>query len=93
MAGNVWEWCSTRWGDTEGETYPYPYESEDGREDLRGGDDVRRVYRSSSWWNEDNLERRARCAYRTGSDPWNRRNYGGLRFTAPRHLQPLGAES
>ncbi|MCA9874773.1 MAG: SUMF1/EgtB/PvdO family nonheme iron enzyme, partial [Anaerolineales bacterium] len=43
MAGNVWEWCSTRWRDERKQVYTYPYSPDDGREDLSGGDDVWRV--------------------------------------------------
>ncbi len=35
LAGNVWEWCSTRWG-KGGNTpdFKYPYRADDGREEL-----------------------------------------------------------
>ena len=53
MAGNVWEWCSSLFRD-------YPYDPDDGREDLEA--EGPRVLRGGSW---DYLsERRARCAYR-----------------------------
>ncbi|KAF2122572.1 hypothetical protein BDV96DRAFT_561009 [Lophiotrema nucula] len=33
MPGQVWEWCSTLWGeDMASPTYKYPYRSDDGRE-------------------------------------------------------------
>lgn len=44
MAGNVWEWCSTRVGGA------YPYTPDDGREDLSGGDSVWRTLRGGSWF-------------------------------------------
>ncbi len=48
MAGNVWEWCSTRWRNESKKEYNYPYNQDDGREDLSGGDVVVRVLRGGS---------------------------------------------
>lgn len=60
MAGNVWEWTSSRWGeDRETPTYKYPYNAEDGREDPVGSG--LRVVRGGSW---SSYRRRARCASR-----------------------------
>ncbi len=45
MAGQVWEWCSTLWGeDMALPSFTYPYR-EDGREDVSAPDRVRRVLR------------------------------------------------
>jgi iron(II)-dependent oxidoreductase len=45
MAGQVWEWCSTLWGEAMGTpTFAYPYRT-DGREDQTAPDSVRRVLR------------------------------------------------
>ncbi|MBM4430297.1 MAG: TIR domain-containing protein [Chloroflexi bacterium] len=52
MVGNVWEWCSTLYLD-------YPYQSDDGREDLEADGD--RVLRGGSY---SNSQYSARCAYR-----------------------------
>lgn len=57
MAGNVWEWTSSRY-----ETYPY--NSVDGRENPAGPG--RRVLRGGSWFDD---EQNARCAYRYGDVP------------------------
>jgi formylglycine-generating enzyme required for sulfatase activity len=61
MVGNVWEWTRSLWRD-------YPYDPEDGREDLEISD--RRVLRGGSFFN---YEWDVRCAYRgrDGPDPRN----------------------
>ena len=66
VAGNVWEWTSTKWGRTSvyRPDYGYPYDPTDGREDLTGPD--LRVVRGGSWYL---LQRVARCAYRNGDIP------------------------
>lgn len=49
MCGNVWEWCSTRWGHNwQSLDYPYPYKITDGREDHSGSH--ARVIRGGSWF-------------------------------------------
>jgi formylglycine-generating enzyme required for sulfatase activity len=88
QAGNVDEWCSTRWTGFE-----YPYNAEDGREDLSGGDNVRRVIRGAGWWGDaDDARRWARCAYRYRFNPRSR-DLRGLRVSASRRLLPSGSES
>ncbi len=66
MAGNVDEWCSTRWRDEQEKDYTYPYTPDDGREDLSGGDEVYRVIRGGTWNDE---EKWLRCAARGRRDP------------------------
>ncbi len=49
LHGNVFEWCSTRWGHNwQSHDYPYPYDPNDGREDL-GGTHARHM-RGGSWF-------------------------------------------
>lgn len=67
MAGNVWEWTSSKYQD-------YPYDPTDGREDLEG--DARRTLRGGSWIN---LEDGVRCAYRNGDSPVSNDNNLGFR--------------
>ena len=69
MIGNVWEWTQSLYA-------PYPYQSNDGRENLDAGDDVDRVLRGGSW-----ILRRgvARCAFRYGNHPHARANHVGFR--------------
>lgn len=46
MAGQVWEWCSTLWGEDMGKpSFQYPYRRDDGREDETAPDNIRRVLR------------------------------------------------
>ncbi len=61
LAGNVWEWTASRWGRTSiyRPDYGYPYDPEDGREELDGADF--RVVRGGSWNYDQGY---ARCAYR-----------------------------
>ena len=54
MTGNVWEWTRSLCRD-------YPYDSEDGREDLEAGDDVLRVLRGGAFGRPSQI---VRCAYR-----------------------------
>ncbi len=67
MIGNVWEWTQSRWK-------KYPYQADDGREDLAGDDS--RVVRGGSW---DDDQGDARCACRSGSRPVNRSVLIGFR--------------
>ncbi|PJF23426.1 MAG: hypothetical protein CUN56_01020 [Phototrophicales bacterium] len=49
LCGNVWEWTSSRWGrNWQTLEYPYPYQPDDGREDLSGSH--ARVIRGGSWF-------------------------------------------
>lgn len=73
MVGNVWEWCSTRWG------YDYPYTPDDGREELGGGDNMVRVLRGGSWASK---QESARCAARLRDDPWYGSRDWGFRCCA-----------
>lgn len=52
MAGNVWEWCNSAYGE-------YPYEDHDGREDLEA--DAARTVRGGSYAFHSNV---ARCSFR-----------------------------
>ncbi|MFQ5854811.1 MAG: SUMF1/EgtB/PvdO family nonheme iron enzyme, partial [Anaerolineae bacterium] len=67
LSGNVWEWTRSLWGeDLQEPAYKYPYDPEDGRENLEAPADVLRVLRGGSFLN---LQGYVRCAYRIGFDP------------------------
>jgi formylglycine-generating enzyme required for sulfatase activity len=71
LAGNVWEWCSTRWQ----ENYPLPVlESEWTKDYLVGGDF--RFLRGGSWFD---VRSRARAACRGGCHPAFGSDYVGFR--------------
>ena len=61
MAGNVWEWTTSAWGEMplEAPRFGYPYDPSDGREDpaLLAA----RVVRSGSWYSD---KKYVRCAFR-----------------------------
>jgi formylglycine-generating enzyme required for sulfatase activity len=79
MAGNVWEWTSSLWGQNlEKPDFGYPYDPHDGREDQAAGG--RRVVRGGSFYFGLNLVRSA-CRYRLGID--DRDNLVGFRVVAP----------
>jgi formylglycine-generating enzyme required for sulfatase activity len=52
MSGNVWEWTRSLWGEnTDKPDYAYPYEADDGRENVGASDSVFRVLRGGSYYN------------------------------------------
>ena len=67
MAGNVWEWTRSLWGENREEAdFRYPYDPTDGREALYVSDDILRVLRGGAFYdNEWNV----RCACRLGAFP------------------------
>ncbi|MBZ0280686.1 MAG: formylglycine-generating enzyme family protein [Anaerolineae bacterium] len=68
MGGNVWEWVNSLY-------QPYPYDADDGREDLNRTD-VSRVVRGGSFF-YDTVDLRA--ANRSGNDPSYRYGFAGFR--------------
>ncbi len=71
LCGNTWDWTSS--------TYkPYPYDSQDGREDPYGNGELR-VVRGGSWFD---LQFFARAACRFRTDPGSRDYYLGFRVVA-----------
>jgi len=73
MAGNVWEW-------TRSVHKSYPYDPDDGREDLEAPDTVRRVLRGGSW---DDYRGSARCVERSRGYPDSSADDLGFRLVSP----------
>ncbi len=77
MSGNVWEWTSTAYDDTDKSgRFPYPYDASDGREDP-DLDGVLRVVRGGSYFFLDQSFLRA--AVRDGNAPGTRATVIGFR--------------
>ena len=72
MAGNVWEWCVTKW------QKPYPYQLEDEWQAAYVEADATRVLRGGSWYSGS---KSVRGADRSGSFPRDRGS-GGLRVAS-----------
>lgn len=76
LGGNAWEWTRSVWG--RGWSTPdfrYPYDVDDGREDLEAAENVYRVVRGGGFILD---ARGIRCAYRNRFDPVGR--HGDLGF-------------
>ena len=83
MSGNVWEWTRSLWGENwDKPEYGYPYDPQDGREDLEAPNRVLRVLRGGSFYSNENY---VRCAARARVNPNNRdRGYGFRVCASPR---------
>jgi formylglycine-generating enzyme required for sulfatase activity len=79
MAGNVWEWTRSLWG------FEYPYDPQDGREDVSASDEVSRVLRGGAFVDDRAY---ARCAARGDSRPWGRSWYLGFRVVVSPNFPP-----
>ena len=67
MAGQVWEWCSTLWGDDMATpSFRYPYSKDDGREKEEAPPSVRRVLRGGCF---SSGALKAHCSYRGSLEP------------------------
>jgi formylglycine-generating enzyme required for sulfatase activity len=77
QAGNVWEWTRSHWGeDLNKVRCRYPYQWDDGREDLGAGDDVLRVLRGGAFGYGIDY---CRSAVRNRNLPDTRFTYNGVR--------------
>jgi formylglycine-generating enzyme required for sulfatase activity len=80
MAGNVWEWTRSLWGSRTGTKaelqFAYPYDADDGRENLEAGDDILRVVRGGSFYYDREV---ARCAVRSWYLPFDVWYFDGFR--------------
>jgi formylglycine-generating enzyme required for sulfatase activity len=88
MAGNVWEWTSSLWGESLGKPdFVYPYNASDGRENLEAEDAVLRVLRGGAFID---FERYLRCAYRFRYFPYLRLDDVGFRVVVSPISPPSG---
>jgi formylglycine-generating enzyme required for sulfatase activity len=77
MAGNVWEWTRSLWGEDHGQPhFTYPYVLDDGREDLSAPNNIARVLQGGAF---SYARRRVRCAFRGRGYPLARFRYLGFR--------------
>jgi iron(II)-dependent oxidoreductase len=66
MAGQVWEWTTTLWGDDMAvPQFKYPY-ADDGRENSAAGPGIRRVLRGGCF---SSTRAKACCTYRGSLEP------------------------
>jgi iron(II)-dependent oxidoreductase len=66
MTGNIWEWCSTLWGeDMATPSFRYPY-ADDGREAEKAAPSLRRVLRGGAF---SSGREKACCTYRGSLEP------------------------
>ncbi|MDS7594507.1 SUMF1/EgtB/PvdO family nonheme iron enzyme [Agrobacterium tumefaciens] len=66
MAGQIWEWCTTLWGeDMATPSFQYPY-CDDGREELDAAPSIRRVLRGGCF---SSGKLKACCTYRGSLEP------------------------
>jgi formylglycine-generating enzyme required for sulfatase activity len=80
MAGNIWEWTTTLWGNSRYErSYQYPYRLGDGRDREDADDGYYRIIRGGSFKDGPDA---LRCACRDLDPPTFSLNNLGLRVTA-----------
>lgn len=81
MAGHVWEWCTTLWGeDMATPSFPYPWR-EDVREALDAPEHVRRVLRGGCF---SSPKVKANCTYRGSLEPSGFWRGNGFRIVVSR---------
>jgi formylglycine-generating enzyme required for sulfatase activity/class 3 adenylate cyclase len=74
-AGNVWEWCATRWK----KAFPYNVDQEEWQADYLEGKNLRAL-RSGSWNYKADV---ARCGHRFKFQPFGWTERGGCRLASP----------
>ena len=81
MAGNIWEWCSTLWGeDMAAPSHCYPWR-DDGREAVEAPPAVRRVLRGGCF---SSGRMKANCTYRGSLEPSGYWRGNGFRVVVAR---------
>ncbi|THV53238.1 hypothetical protein BGAL_0056g00360 [Botrytis galanthina] len=78
MVGNVWEWCSSLWGeDVNTSSFSFPYREDDGRENTDADATIRRVIRGGCF---DSSREEISCTYRGSLEPMEWRRENGFRI-------------
>ena len=81
MAGNIWEWCSTLWGeDMAIPSFSYPWQ-DDGRESSEASPSLRRVLRGGCF---SSGRMKANCTYRGSLEPSGYWRGNGFRVVVSR---------
>jgi formylglycine-generating enzyme required for sulfatase activity len=80
MLGNVQEWTSTLWGsELMTSDFPYPYQSDDGREDLAAGGRLPRAFRLHRGGSYRTEPEAIRCSSRGVSESGTKLKWRGFR--------------
>ncbi|MFN2302198.1 MAG: formylglycine-generating enzyme family protein, partial [Anaerolineales bacterium] len=78
MSGNIWEWTITLWGeDRNTPAFVYPYQHDDGREDMQATEKIYRIIRGGSFKDD---YKGVRCACRDLDPPGYSLNNVGFRL-------------
>jgi iron(II)-dependent oxidoreductase len=81
MTGNIWEWCSTLWGeDMATPSFSYPWQ-DDGREAAEASPSLRRVLRGGCF---SSGRMKANCTYRGSLEPSGYWRGNGFRIVVSR---------
>ncbi|MDX9954455.1 MAG: SUMF1/EgtB/PvdO family nonheme iron enzyme [Anaerolineae bacterium] len=83
LSGNVWEW-------TRSHKWDYPYNSDDGRENLDAHAAMRRVLRGGAF---DNQPKDVRCTYRISNTPSSSGKVMGFRVVCSSGTETSGADN
>ena len=75
LTGNAYTWTLSVYDQAQ---FPYPYQADDGRENIRSA--ARRVLRGGSW---SNVDFSARASFRLFNNPVNRSRSRGFRVCRP----------
>ncbi|WP_168222994.1 SUMF1/EgtB/PvdO family nonheme iron enzyme [Oceanicola sp. D3] len=82
MAGNTWDWTASLWGEGGAKPdYSYPYDPNDGREDILAGPHIRRVVRGGAYYYWDYC---LRTSTRNLMFPDTKHSGGGFRLVKSR---------
>jgi iron(II)-dependent oxidoreductase len=85
MVGNVQQWTSTLWGsDLNENSFPYPYQPNDGREEPEADQRLHRLFRLHRGGSYRDEPAKLRCSARGYSDPDSKIRWRGFRVLLER---------